>query len=119
MPSRLALHHEFDKSLSLFVPVTTFLSLLFILGILIAAIYWKKTQPLRSFFIVWYFLTLVIESSVIPLELVFEHRVYLPSIGLFVVLLSPLLNWRGLWASRRNVILGVLASPVSFSFRCG
>jgi Tfp pilus assembly protein PilF len=105
LPSRLAVHHEFDKSHSLFVPVTTILSLSFILGILIAAILWKRRRPLLSFFVIWYFLTLVIESSVLPLELIFEHRVYLPSIGFFVALLSPLLYWPKAWASERNVTL--------------
>ncbi len=71
LPSRLSLHHEFDKSQSLFEPVTTLLSALFILGCLVAAVLCKRKWPLLSFFMVWYFLTLVIESSVLPLELIF------------------------------------------------
>jgi protein O-mannosyl-transferase len=113
LPSHLAVHHEFDKSQSLLVPVTTILSLVFILGVLVAAILWRKERPLLSFFIVWYFLTLAIESSVLPLELIFEHRVYLPSIGFFVALLSPLLYWPRAWASGRNVAL--TTSVVSFA----
>jgi tetratricopeptide (TPR) repeat protein len=105
LPSQLAVHHEFDKSQSLFVPVTTILSLLFILGTLTVAIRLKQRQPLLSFFIVWYFLTLVIESTVLPLELIFEHRVYLPSIGFFVALLWPLLYWPGAEFSRRHMAL--------------
>jgi tetratricopeptide (TPR) repeat protein len=35
--------------------------------------------------IVWFFLTLAVESSVIPIvDVTFEHRVYLPSVGFFV-----------------------------------
>jgi tetratricopeptide (TPR) repeat protein len=35
--------------------------------------------------IVWFFLTLAVESSVIPIvDVMFEHRVYLPSVGFFV-----------------------------------
>lgn len=35
-----------------------------------------------AFFMLWVPATLVIESSVIPLEMVFEHRMYLPTMGL-------------------------------------
>jgi len=33
----------------------------------------------------WYFGNLVIESSIFPLELVYEHRLYLPAVGPFVL----------------------------------
>ena len=34
----------------------------------------------------WFFITLSIESSVIPIQdVIFEHRLYLPSIGLFIL----------------------------------
>lgn len=40
---------------------------------------------LVSFGIVWFFLGLSVECSVIPIvDLVYEHRVYLPSVGFFV-----------------------------------
>jgi Flp pilus assembly protein TadD len=42
---------------------------------------------LVAFGIVWFFLTLSVESGVVPLaDVIFEHRLYLPSIGLFVAL---------------------------------
>ena len=107
LPSRLSLHHEFDKSRSILVPPTTLLSLLLILGCSGAAIFWKKKWPLVSFFIVWFFLTLVIESSILPLELIFEHRVYLPSIGFFAVLLSPLV-----YRAKLSITLGRFSLPI-------
>src|SRR5437773_6776696 len=109
LPSRLSLHHEFDKSRSILVPPTTLLSLLLILGCSGAAIFWKKKWPLVSFFIVWFFLTLVIESSILPLELIFEHRLYLPSIGFFGVLLSPLLYFFRLPNTSGRTHLAVIA----------
>jgi Flp pilus assembly protein TadD len=40
---------------------------------------------LASFGIVWFFVTLSVESSLIPIvDVIFEHRVYLPSVGFFV-----------------------------------
>jgi tetratricopeptide (TPR) repeat protein len=44
---------------------------------------------LASFGIIWFFITLSVESSIIPLaELVAEYRVYLPSVGLIMAVVS-------------------------------
>src|SRR2546425_3745331 len=107
LPSRLSPHHELDKSRSILAPPTTLLCLLLILGCIGAAILWKRKWPLVSFFIVWFFLTLVIESSILPLELIFEHRVYLPSIGFFAVLLSPLV-----YRAKLSITLGRFSFPI-------
>jgi len=40
---------------------------------------------LISFGIFWFFLTLSVESSIIPIvDVIFEHRLYLPSVGAFI-----------------------------------
>ena len=92
LPSRMNLDHDFVLSTSLFSPFSTFFSMLFI-GVLIgASLFYRKKYPLISFGIFWYFLHLVIESSVIPLELIFEHRLYLPSVGFFLVIVALLDN---------------------------
>jgi Flp pilus assembly protein TadD len=39
-----------------------------------------------SFGIAWFFVTLSVESSVFPLDLIYEHRMYLPSAGVFIAL---------------------------------
>ena len=117
LPSRLALHHEVDASHSLTSPPSTLLSLLFIGMALGIAVLWRKRWPIVSFFILWYFLTLSIESSFFPLEMIFEHRIYLPSVGVFVVLLYPLLPYFGsLFQSKRTAwIYPVLALLLVFS----
>jgi len=88
-PSRLNLDYDFPLSYSLVSPVTTSLSLLGIIGLIILAVFLAKKQRLMSFCIFWFLGNLVIESSVIPLAIIFEHRIYLPSmlIGLVPVLL--------------------------------
>ncbi len=46
-------------------------------------------QRLVSFGICWFFLTLSLESTIIPLnDLIFEHRMYLPSVGFFLAMLG-------------------------------
>jgi tetratricopeptide (TPR) repeat protein len=44
----------------------------------------RPAARLAAFGILWFFLALSVESSLIPLQAIFEHRVYLPSVGLAV-----------------------------------
>tara|TARA_B100001250_G_scaffold188793_1_gene162217 strand:+ start:3741 stop:5498 length:1758 start_codon:yes stop_codon:yes gene_type:complete len=54
--------------------------------------FYKKGYKLEVFGILWFFITISIESSIIPLaDIVFEHRLYLPSIG-YCILLASLMN---------------------------
>lgn len=55
------------------------------LGLVALAIAVRKKAPLISLGILWFYLSHVIESSVIPLELMFEHRNYLPSAGVCLI----------------------------------
>jgi tetratricopeptide (TPR) repeat protein len=48
----------------------------------------SHSMRLVAFGIFWFFLTLSVESSVIPLYPIYEHRVYLPSVGLITALVS-------------------------------
>jgi tetratricopeptide (TPR) repeat protein len=95
LPDRLNLDHDFILSQSLFSPATTLLSIAVLAGLLLFAIIRAKKQRLISFCILWFLGNLVIESTIIPLELVFEHRTYLPSMFfllLVVVLVSRVLS---------------------------
>ena len=85
LPSRLNLDYDFPLSRSLIDPPTTLLSILIIAGLLIYSVWIAKKRPVLSYFVLWYFGNLVIESSVFPLELVYEHRLYLPAVGPFVL----------------------------------
>jgi Flp pilus assembly protein TadD len=78
-PSRLNLDHDFPISYSLIDPITTLLSMGTIMGLIGLSLYMAKKERLISFCILWFLGNLVIESSVIGLEIVFEHRTYLPS----------------------------------------
>jgi hypothetical protein len=84
-PSRLNLDYDFPLSKTIFDPPTTLVSILIILGIIGFSIWIAKRKPVVSYFILWYFGNLVIESSIFPLELVYEHRLYLPAMGPFVL----------------------------------
>jgi len=87
-PSRLNFDYDYPISYSLINPLTTLFSLAVIIGLVILAFYLAKRKPLISFCIFWYFGNLAIESSFIPLHIIFEHRTYLPSmlVSLLVVI---------------------------------
>ena len=50
----------------------------------------RRSRPLIAAGIGWFFLTLLVESSFIPLDPLFEHRLYLPMFGFVLVVLGLL-----------------------------
>ena len=59
----------------------------------------RSRRPLLSCGIAWFFITLSIESSLIPLDPIFEHRLYLPLFGFVLVAIDllcrlPWPKWR-------------------------
>lgn len=79
-PGRMTLDHHFPPSQSLLDPTSTLVSLALLLALLTAGILLSKKHRLYAFCILWFFLGLVLESSILPLEMAYEHRMYLPSI---------------------------------------
>lgn len=84
--SRLTLLYDIEISHSLWQPWTTLPSILLILFLIAAAIYLCRKRPLLSFCILFFFLNHLIEGTVIPLELIFEHRNYIPAMLIFIPL---------------------------------
>jgi Tfp pilus assembly protein PilF len=88
LPSRFSLEHDFSTSTSLVSPLWT-------LPALLAVLVWcglgawllsRTERRVAGYFVVWAPLTLIIECTILPLEMVYEHRVYLPSVGLLGLL---------------------------------
>jgi tetratricopeptide (TPR) repeat protein len=66
---------------------TTLVCGIFLVLLLGLAIYLYNKNRILSFSIFWFFLTLSIESSIIPIsDVIFEHRTYIPSFGYFLIL---------------------------------
>jgi len=86
-PGRLNLDYDYSISQSLFDPPATIFSLILIVILLYTAIAIAKRQRLISFSILWFVINLVIESSVIPLDIIFEHRLYLPSMTVWLIII--------------------------------
>ncbi|MFH2098820.1 MAG: tetratricopeptide repeat protein, partial [Pseudomonadota bacterium] len=90
LPFRQTLDHDFSLSRSLFSPPATLLCGLAILGALVWAVWAARRQRLLAFAVFWFFGNLAMESTVFGLEILFEHRMYLPSmfLSLGVVVLA-------------------------------
>jgi protein O-mannosyl-transferase len=85
--------------------------MLFSIFILSLAVF-KKNRPL-TFGVLWFFLTLSVESSLIPCpDLIFEHRLYLPMFG-FTLFLTSLL-WQCTRSSSRFLAI-ILLTTIAFS----
>jgi Flp pilus assembly protein TadD len=94
-----------------------------ILVLLAGAWWWRRRDPGRArgslvlFGTLWFFLTLGVDSSVIPLpDLMSEHRAYLPSVGLSAVMAGLLDAVRARCAVRplsRRAVLGAAAAWIA------
>ena len=85
-PARLSIDHSFPLSTSLFHPWTTLPAILVTATIIVFAFRQRKKFPYASFAILFFFINHLVESTIIPLEMIFEHRNYLPSFFLFLPL---------------------------------
>ena len=85
---RMGLYHDdVVVSTSLDAPPTTRLAVMAWLGVLAlfaAAMFWQWGRYL-ALGVAWFLVGHSIESTVLPLELYFEHRSYFPGIGLFLL----------------------------------
>jgi len=72
---------------------------------------------LIAFGIFWFFITLMPESSLIPIaDVIFEHRVYLPSIGIFIainiVIFIFVEKLKPKWKGSEKIVIGVLIAII-------
>lgn len=75
---------DFTVSRGLLTPPTTLLAIIG-WGIVISMAYIRRHRwPVFAFAVFWFLGSHVLESTVLPLELVFEHRNYLASLGLLI-----------------------------------
>lgn len=115
-PSRLSLDHDFLVSRSLLDPASTLVALIAWSLILIWTIRNLSSRPNVAFPLLAYLLLHAMESAPISLELVFEHRMYLPMtmLGLFIALnlnALPLMLRRGSYGA--IIMLAILLASAT------
>ena len=117
-PINQNLDYDYPIYRSFFNP-EVFLSFLFLLALFGLGIYLlfksyraEKNNSLLlrmvSFGLIWFFVTLSVESSIIPItDVIFEHRLYLPSAGFFIALVSGIILIKEHLAIRAPVVARV------------
>lgn len=83
-------HDDIAPSHGLLQPLSTLFALLGVAGLLALAAVSRRRLPLLSFAILWFFAGQLMESTILPLELVFEHRNYVPLYGLLLGIVATL-----------------------------
>lgn len=107
LPDSLTLYHDdFPVSRGLMRPWTTLASIAGLLALLGLAFWQRRRRPLFSLGIFWFFTGHLLTGTVIPLEMVFEHRNYFPSIGLLLSLVA-LLAIEPVHALRRRALVAI------------
>jgi hypothetical protein len=83
----LGLHHDdIEISRGLFSPLSTLPAILGLLLLVAGAWAFRNKHPIIAFGVVFFLIGHVLESSVLPLEIAFEHRNYLPMLGILLPL---------------------------------
>jgi tetratricopeptide (TPR) repeat protein len=120
-PSQMGLYHDdFGISSGWLGPPTTLFAVLGLAALLALGWTLRRRAPLVAFGILFFLAGHSMESTVIPLELVHEHRNYLPGYGLLLALFASVLRPDGLpLLSLRQgaAIVYVLLLAVSTTFR--
>jgi hypothetical protein len=87
-------HDDIIISQGWLVPPTTLVSFVVIMGLLWFAWAMRRRNPLLSFGITFFFCAHLLESTIFPLEIMFEHRNYLPSYGVFIGVIALIMQFR-------------------------
>jgi hypothetical protein len=99
---RLGLFHDdIPRSLGLFDPFSTFIAASGIAVVLALSLFKAKRFPVAALAILWFLVGHSMESTIFDLELAFEHRNYLPSLGLFFALAYGLISLTKIGSSRK------------------
>jgi tetratricopeptide (TPR) repeat protein len=109
-PSRLNLLHDISTSHSLVDPISTLLSASLLATLAALAVVLARRERLLSFSILWFFLHLAVESTAIPIEMVYEHRLYLPMFGVSLAVVWLLFRIGG---RRREIAAGAAVAMIA------
>jgi len=142
LPSRLNIAYDFPLSTGFFSPPQTLAAIAGLAGLTAAVALLYNRDRLSAFALFWFLVNLVIESSFIPLMIIFEHRMYLPSMFLVcagvawcyrlagnkvngargvvvsVIILFALFTWQrnGVWRSEVGLWSDVVAKSPGLSW---
>jgi hypothetical protein len=83
-------HDDMTVSRGLLNPVTTLWSILLLTALVGLTLLLRRRQPVIALGILFFFVAHLLESTILPLDLMFEHRNYLASFGVVLALVALL-----------------------------
>lgn len=108
-PMTLSLYHdEIVVSTGLLTPWTTLGAIVLLVALIVLAIWLRDRRPLVSLGIGWFFTAQLLTATIIPLELVYEQRMYFASIGVLLAASTWLLGLR--WKIALPILRGFLVA---------
>jgi len=117
VPSRLMLYHDIVWSTSILNPPATVIAVIAVVMLVLLCIVLSRKQPLTAFCILFFLLNHVIEGSFISLELIFEHRNYIPSMFFFlplVLIATAILDGKKVHVALKTLLVGLFVIAVAF-----
>jgi len=110
---RLSIDHGIDLSTSFLQPWTTLPSILMVLMLIGLGFSQIRRRPLVALSILFFFFNHLVESTIIPIELIFEHRNYLPSLFVFLPVAMGIVwlydRWTGAHRLKKTIFVGLAA----------
>jgi tetratricopeptide (TPR) repeat protein len=118
LPVGQNVYYDYPVFHSFFDPQVLF-SFIFLSAIMFLAVflYYRSgikdhSSRLIAFGVFWFFLALSVESSIVPLHPIYEHRVYLPSAGILIALTTLLFLAVDKWRQYRLPLLAILTAVI-------
>lgn len=108
-------HDDYIVSRGLLTPPSTLGALALLLTLVAAALVLRRRAPLFALGVLWFFAGHLIESTVIDLELYFEHRNYAPSLGFAIAVGLATVSATGRLRRIAPVVLGIWLALLSFN----
>jgi tetratricopeptide (TPR) repeat protein len=118
LPSRLNLAYDYQLSTGLLAPPQTLLAIVGLAGLALLIFFLYRRDRLTSFALFWFLGNLVVESTIIPLELIFEHRMYVPA--MFLILSATAWCYRltdKRTVTPRLIVVGIMALLCVFTWQ--
>jgi hypothetical protein len=118
-PHELAFYHDdFVISSGLLMPSTTLLSILILAGLAVLVAWLRRRRPLVALGIALFLCCHLLTGTILPLELIYEHRNYFASFGLLLAIIPFLATPPGTAVHRFTTVANpkgrvIQASPSS------
>jgi len=116
--NRLSIVHDVEVSTSLLQPWSTLPSILLVVALIGFGLSQVRRRPLVALAILFFFLNHVVESSILPLELIFEHRNYLSSLFLFIPIAVGFSRIFEYYGTKSSGMKRIVAAGIVFLIGC-